>query len=126
MSLKDMIAGKHEYSKADVKHIVRQLLRALDTVHESGLIHRDVKPGNVVVDLDTFDSRLIDFGLAEFYFPNKAYNIRIATKPFKPPEILINHPKYFQSFDMWGLGNILGCLVSPESVLNQRCSGRRT
>jgi casein kinase II subunit alpha len=115
--LKDLISGKHNYTKADIKHIIRQLLHSLAAVHNAGLIHRDVKPGNVIVDLNTFDVRLIDFGLAEFYFPGKAYNIRIATKPFKPAEILINHSKYFQSFDIWGLGNILGCLVTKMLTL---------
>lgn len=77
------------------------------------------------MDLDTLDVRLIDFGLAEFYFPGKAYNIRIATKPFKPTEILINHSRYFQSFDMWGLGNILGCLVRVMKRVNCfRCFGK--
>lgn len=112
MSIKDLIAGKDNYSKNDIKHIIRQLLKSLDIVHNSGLIHRDVKPGNVIVNSENCDARLIDFGLAEFYFPNKEYNIRIATKPFKPPEILINYRKYFQSFDLWGIGNVLGCLVS--------------
>ena len=112
MSIKDLIVSKQIYSQDNIKYIVRQLLEGLSIVHESGLIHRDVKPGNIIVDTNTFDSRLIDFGLAEFYFPGKEYNIRIATKPFKPPEILINYRKYFQSFDIWGVGNVLGCLVS--------------
>ena len=117
-----MITSKVKYSKEDIQKIIKQLLEGLQIVHDSGLIHRDLKPGNVIIDSNTFDARLIDFGLTEFYFPNKEYNIRIATKPFKPPEILINYRKYFQSFDIWGLGNILGCLVCYIILLTMRCS----
>lgn len=111
MSLKELIAGKERYSIENIKHIIRQLLHSLEIVHSSGLIHRDIKPGNIIINSENCDLRLIDFGLAEFYFPQKEYNIRIATKPFKPPEILVNYRKYFQSFDLWGVGSILGCLV---------------
>lgn len=111
MSVKDLITSKHDYSREHIKHLVRRLLEGLSIVHDEGLLHRDVKPGNVLVDLQSFDSRLIDFGLAEFHFPGKEHNIRIATKPFKPPEVLVRYSKYFQSFDMWGVGNVLGCLV---------------
>ena len=109
--MKDLITGKEKYNKTDIKHIIRQILQSLEIVHNSGLIHRDIKPGNIIINSSNCDVRLIDFGLAEFYFPEKEYNVRIATKPFKPPECLINYRKYFQSFDIWGVGNILGCLV---------------
>jgi casein kinase II subunit alpha len=118
MSIKDLIMSKKKYSKQNIRHIMKQLLESLAVVHDSGLIHRDIKPGNIIVDSNTYDSRLIDFGLAEFYIPGKEYNIRIATKPFKPPEILINYRKYFQSFDIWGAGNVLGCLVRDISFAN--------
>ena len=112
LSLKEFISDKLIYSQDDIKYIVKQLLEAVKVVHDSGLIHRDIKPGNIIIDSYSKKIRLIDFGLAEFYFPNKELNVRIATKPFKPPEVLIGYRKYFQSFDMWGVGCILGCLVS--------------
>lgn len=119
MSLKDFLVSKQQYSQEHIRQIIRQLLEGLSTVHGAGLIHRDVKPGNIIVDTVNFDSRLVDFGLAEFYFPGKEYNIRIATKPYKPPEILIQYRKYFQSFDMWGVGNVLGCLVARATALTE-------
>lgn len=111
MSLRDLILHNSSYSKENIKTIMRQLLHSLDEVHNTGIIHRDIKPDNIVIDSKTLNTCLIDFGLGEFYFPNKKYNTRIATRPFKPIEILVNYQKYFQSFDIWGMGNILGCLV---------------
>lgn len=109
--MKEFITSKNSYSLDDIKLIIRQLLNAVKTIHNLGLIHRDIKPGNIIIDTSSKNIRLIDFGLTEFYFPGKEMNVRIATKPFKPPEILVGHRKYFQAFDMWGVGCILGCLV---------------
>lgn len=114
--------NNHTYSIQNIIKVVRQILEGLAVIHSNGLIHRDVKPGNVIIDTETKDTRLIDFGLAEFYFPYKEYNVRIATKPYKPPEILVNYRKYFQSFDIWGVGNILGCMVLLAEFLTLRCS----
>ena len=122
MSLKEFISEQPNYELQDIKKIVWQLLQAVDTVHQQGLIHRDIKPANVVIDKSSRDISLIDFGLAEFYFPDKSYNLRIATRPFKPVEVLVNYRKYFQSFDIWGVGNILGCLVGFAGFGNGRCS----
>ena len=42
-----------------------------------GIMHRDVKPHNIIIDPVTKEIRLIDWGLAEFYFPNQEYNVRV-------------------------------------------------
>jgi casein kinase II subunit alpha len=44
-----------------------------------GIMHRDVKPHNIIIDPQTKEIRLIDWGLAEFYFPNQEYNVRVLT-----------------------------------------------
>jgi serine/threonine protein kinase len=43
-------------------------------------MHRDVKPHNVMIDHELRKLRLIDWGLAEFYFPEKEYNVRVASR----------------------------------------------
>lgn len=53
----------------DVRYYIYQLLKALDYCHSQGVMHRDVKPHNIVIDHDRRELRLIDWGLAEFYFP---------------------------------------------------------
>jgi serine/threonine protein kinase len=46
-------------------------------------MHRDVKPHNVMIDHSKRQLRLIDWGLAEFYYPEQEYNVRVASRYFK-------------------------------------------
>uniref|UniRef100_A0A673KID2 non-specific serine/threonine protein kinase n=1 Tax=Sinocyclocheilus rhinocerous TaxID=307959 RepID=A0A673KID2_9TELE len=55
--------------------------------------------------------RLIDWGLAEFYHPGQEYNIRVASRYFKGPELLIDYQMYDYSLDMWSLGCMLASML---------------
>jgi len=67
-------------------------------------MHRDVKPHNVMIDHEQRKLRLIDWGLAEFYHANWEYNVRVASRYFKGPELLVDLQDYDYSLDMWSLG----------------------
>ena len=54
-----------------------------------GIMHRDVKPQNVMIDPTERKLRLIDWGLAEFYHPGVDYNVRVASRYHKGPELLV-------------------------------------
>jgi serine/threonine protein kinase len=62
------------------------------------------QPHNVMIDHEKRKLRLIDWGLAEFYHPGKEYNVRVASRYFKGPELLVDLQDYDYSLDMWSLG----------------------
>ena len=88
-----------------------ELLRALDYCHSMGIMHRDVKPHNVMIDHENRRLRLIDWGLAEFYHPGQEYNVRVASRYFKGPELLVDYQMYDYSLDMWSLGCMLASMI---------------
>jgi casein kinase II subunit alpha len=92
------------FSDHDVRYYMFQLLKALDYCHSRGIMHRDVKPHNVMIDHEKKKLRLIDWGLAEFYHPETEYNVRVASRYFKGPELLVNMRDYDYSLDLWSLG----------------------
>ena len=76
-----------------------------------GIMHRDVKPHNVMIDHENRKLRLIDWGLAEFYHPGQEYNVRVASRYFKGPELLVDYQMYDYSLDMWSLGCMLASMI---------------
>lgn len=74
-------------------------------------MHRDVKPLNIVIDNDAKELKLIDWGLAEFYHPNKEYNVRVASRYYKGPELLVDDKLYHYSLDIWSLGCTLAGML---------------
>ena len=55
--------------------------------------------------------RLIDWGLAEFYHPRTQYNVRVASRYFKGPELLVDFQEYDYSLDMWSYGCMFASMV---------------
>ena len=130
---------RHELQKTftdmEARHYLYQLLRAIQYSHSHGIMHRDVKPQNIVFQypstpaatadagsiVDDKASReqtrsypeiwLLDWGLAEFYYPGKEFNVHVASRYYKPPELLINMQDYDYSLDMFSAGCLLGALV---------------
>lgn len=92
------------FTSRDIAYYIYELLKGLEYCHSHGIMHRDVKPHNVMIDHQTRSLRLIDWGLAEFYHPNTEYNVRVASRYFKGPELLVNLRDYDYSLDLWSLG----------------------
>lgn len=92
------------FTDYDVRYYLHELLKALDYCHSKGIMHRDVKPTNVVIDHRNFKLRLIDFGLADYYHPGRLYTLSVASRYYKAPELHLGYKMYNYSLDMWSFG----------------------
>ncbi|KAF7723943.1 Casein kinase II subunit alpha [Apophysomyces ossiformis] len=99
------------FTDYDVRYYMYELLKAIDYCHSKGIMHRDVKPHNVMIDHEKRQLRLIDWGLADFYHPGTEYNVRVASRCYKGPELLVNFQLYDYSLDMWSYGAMLAGMV---------------
>ncbi|EKE38486.1 protein kinase domain containing protein [Entamoeba nuttalli P19] len=106
-----------KFTLQDTQYYLYELLKALKYAHSKGIMHRDIKPDNICYDLNTKKLRIIDWGLAEFYHPGKEYNVRVASRSYKSPELLLNMQQYDYSLDMWGFGCILGSLIFKKEPI---------
>lgn len=95
----------------EVKFYLFQVMRALHYAHSNGIMHRDIKPQNILYDRRTGALRLIDWGLAEFYHPKHRYNIHVASRHFKAIELLVDYQCYDYSVDIWGFGVTMAGLI---------------
>lgn len=98
-------------SDLDIRIYLYKILEALEFSHSHGIMHRDVKPLNIVINPENKELRLIDWGLADYYIPNKEYNVRVASRYYKGPELLVDDKLYHYSLDIWSLGCTMAGMI---------------
>jgi casein kinase II subunit alpha len=95
----------------EIKVYMYQVFRAMDYCHAKGIMHRDIKPMNIIVDTESRKLKLIDWGLSEFYLPEKELNTRVSSRPYKSPELLVGYQQYDFSMDIWSAGCMLAAMI---------------
>ena len=104
-------------SNPDIRYYLYQLLKALDFAHSKGIMHRDVKPQNAMIDPKTRTLRLIDWGLADFYHPGVPYGTGVGSRYYKGPELLVGFQEYDYSLDMWSVGCMFAGMIFKMDTL---------
>jgi len=99
------------FTDYDIRFYMREILRGLDWCHSHGVMHRDVKPHNIMIDHSKRQLRLIDWGLAEFYHLSTPVNVRVASRYYKGPELLVDYQLYDYSLDIWSLGCMFAGMI---------------
>lgn len=94
-----------------------QMFSALAYCHMNNLLHRDLKPQNLLVDTEGH-IKLADFGLARaFSVPMGTYTHEVVTLWYRPPEILLGSHYYTTSVDIWSLGCIFAEMILRRPFL---------
>ncbi|XP_028029044.1 cyclin-dependent kinase 14 isoform X1 [Bombyx mandarina] len=90
----------------NVRLFMFQLLRGLSYCHRRRVLHRDVKPQNLLISSQG-ELKLADFGLARAKsVPSHTYSHEVVTLWYRPPDVLLGSTEYSTSLDMWGVGCI--------------------
>ena len=104
--LKSLYLNK-DLSYNEIRLIIFQVIRGVDELHKTCMMHRDLKPQNILVTND-LKVKIIDYGLARNYsIPCRPYTKEILTQYYRPHEILLGSNEYGLGVDMWSIGCIL-------------------
>ncbi|KCV72401.1 CMGC/CDK/CDC2 protein kinase [Fonticula alba] len=99
-----------------VKSYVFQILDGLNYCHQRRILHRDLKPHNLLIDT-IGNIKLADFGLARvFGVPIRAYTHEVVTLWYRAPEILLGSRQYSTPVDVWSVGCIMAEMVTRRPL----------
>ncbi|XP_050223476.1 probable serine/threonine-protein kinase At1g54610 [Mercurialis annua] len=110
-----------KFSEAQVKCYMKQLLAGIEHCHRQGVLHRDIKGSNLLIDNEGV-LKIADFGLATFFDPDRKVPMtsRVVTLWYRPPELLLGATYYSVGVDLWSAGCILAELLAGKPIMPGR------
>ncbi|KAF7838498.1 Protein IMPAIRED IN BABA-INDUCED STERILITY 1 [Senna tora] len=110
-----------KFSESQIKCYLKQLLSALDHCHSRGVMHRDIKGSNLLVNNEGI-LKVADFGLANFSNSGHRQPLtsRVVTLWYRPPELLLGSTDYGPSVDLWSIGCVFAELLVGKPILQGR------
>lgn len=116
------------FSEGQVKCYMQQLLEGLRYLHDSHILHRDMKAANILISNRGL-LQIADFGLARHYEGHtpqsgngngdavRDYTSLVVTRWYRPPELLLTLKRYTPAIDMWGVGCVFGEMFERKPIL---------
>ncbi|KAI1457383.1 checkpoint kinase 2-like protein [Annulohypoxylon moriforme] len=103
------IVMKQKLSEAETRKLFIQLFQGIKYLHDRNIVHRDVKPENILLTDKDLHVKLADFGLAKIIGEESFTTTLCGTPSYVAPEILaeVKHRKYTKAVDIWSLGVVL-------------------
>ena len=96
---------------AQIKRIFLQILLGLIHIHKKGIIHRDIKLDNILLN-ENLDCKICDFGVSRVMLPNEVIYEKCGTPAYLAPEVI--QEKGYSGFkaDVWSLGVLTYYLIT--------------
>ncbi|KAK4585148.1 hypothetical protein RGQ29_022707 [Quercus rubra] len=114
--LHHIIKSSQPLSGDHCKYFLFQLLRGLKYLHSANILHRDLKPGNLLVNANC-DLKICDFGLARTSEGNGQFMTEyVVTRWYRAPELLLCCDNYGTSIDVWSVGCIFAEILGRKPI----------
>jgi len=119
--LTSIIKSNQTLTDEHVQFFIYQILRGLKYVHSSGILHRDLKPRNLLVNANC-DLKICDFGLARsnintLMTQNAQLTDYVVTRWYRAPEVILSYSQYTGAMDIWSIGCILAELLKRKPLM---------
>ncbi|TYJ53942.1 hypothetical protein B9479_005419 [Cryptococcus floricola] len=121
--LHQIIRSDQTLTPAHSQYFTYQLLRGMAYIHSANVIHRDLKPGNLLVNGDC-ELKICDFGLARGFRAvdgeegqeDGKMTEYVATRWYRAPEIMLSNKRYTTAIDVWSIGCIIAELLGRQPI----------
>ncbi|XP_044467687.1 protein IMPAIRED IN BABA-INDUCED STERILITY 1 isoform X2 [Mangifera indica] len=116
-----LLNGGIKFTEPQIKCYMKQLLHAVEHCHLRGIMHRDIKTSNILVN-NQGTLKLADFGLANMLLMRNKQKLtsRVVTLWYRPPELLMGSTNYNVSVDLWSVGCVFAELIVGKPILKGR------
>lgn len=118
-TLHDVLAESGRFSETTTRTLAAQLCRALHYLHGRRVLHRDLKLDNILVNRETTECYLIDFGLSTLWHHGKLMKTHCGSLEYAAPELFSRDKFYGPPVDIWSLGVVLYAMLlgSPSFIV---------
>jgi len=119
-----IIHSKQPLSDEHFKYFLYQILRGVHAIHSAHVLHRDLKPGNLLVNKNC-DLKICDFGLARAIDPTEekkdlGLTEYVVTRWYRAPELLVENQSYTTAIDVWAVGCIFAEMIGRKALFPGR------
>ncbi|KAG2295897.1 hypothetical protein Bca52824_042566 [Brassica carinata] len=113
--LQRILRSNQTLSHDQCRFIVYQLVRGLKYVHSANILHRDLRPSNVLLN-SKHELKIGDFGLARTTSDTDFMTEYVVTRWYRAPELLLNCSEYTAAIDIWSAGCILSEIMTGQPL----------
>ncbi len=115
VTLQQYVTGDRTLTTNQVIDVMYQCAKGLDYVHRQGVIHRDLKPGNIMLSTDG-EVKIMDFSITHFDYGESAPTSVQGSPMYLPPEQLTPEKRLVEQSDIYSLGAVMYALLARRPL----------